>query len=160
MAGSIYFYFVSPLEVPCSVRALVPSQQTHLPAQVRGEDVGNAPGGGNSRACPSPPHEARPHGLPQGAKLPWNQSPVHSQTQDSAQLSGAPEAPFTKAPWSQVPQFTRSLVSRSAWSPDWPPTLPVQVLKVAHQCFHALPQGSVGEMASDLCPSHILQGFH
>lgn len=124
MAGSIYFYFVSPLEVPCSVRALVPSQQTHLPAQVRGEDVGNAPGGGNSRACPSPPHEARPHGLPQGAKLPRNQSPVHSQTQGSAQLSGAPEAPVTKAPWSQVPQFTRSLeermVTRLASNPPSP----------------------------------------
>lgn len=80
--------------------------------------------------------------------------------QSNTRQCTAPEAPFTKAPWSQVPQFTRSLVSRSAWSPDWPPTLPVQVLNVARQCFHTLPQGSVGEMASDLCPSHILQGFH
>lgn len=34
---------------------------------------------------PHPMKLARPHGLPQGAKLPWNQSPVHSQTQGSAQ---------------------------------------------------------------------------
>lgn len=50
-AGSIYFNFFP--EVPCRVRALVPSQQTaRLSVQVRVADFGKAPGGGNSRACP------------------------------------------------------------------------------------------------------------
>lgn len=92
MAGSIYFLFLFFPDVPCSVRALVPSQQTaHLPVQVRVEDFGNAPGGGNSRACPDlsipTPHEARPHGLPQGSEAATDRSPVHKLKRRTAARS-------------------------------------------------------------------------
>lgn len=80
------FIFIFFPEVPCSVRALVPSQQTaHVPVQVRAEDFGNAPGGGILRACPDlstpTPMKLGHMALPQGSKAAMDQSPVHSQTQ-------------------------------------------------------------------------------